>query len=257
MSEPLQGLFVYDVYRAGDKGEAGYTVQAEELPACKKRNHHDYWHGATQDGLIYAMPGASYITQKVYDYLTPAERESVRSIVSGIVPTSYWKSGTCPYYPHSSSPVCSVSKATPMPHPNPCEGVVCKDICIGVSKWSRACATEGADVGTCLIDQRIEVISPDCPGYVPPKPNPTPTPTPPPNPCIGVECANKCEGNNLVGYSCVDGVCIRGAIVSPNAEACMETPKPTPPDPDTGDQEKKTGITAAIMAIIAAYSLLG
>lgn len=43
---------------------------------------------------------------------------------------------------------------------DPCEDVICKDICIGTYKYSMACVD-----GSCVRESLIESNSPDCPGY--------------------------------------------------------------------------------------------
>jgi hypothetical protein len=56
-----------------------------------------------------------------------------------------------------------------VPVVDPCEGVVCDDICVGDDLWSQECIPEGVDAGKCAVDQLIEADSPTC-GFVPPPP---------------------------------------------------------------------------------------
>ena len=56
------------------------------------------------------------------------------------------------------------------PTPDPCKGVECYPVCIGVDKHSQVC-----EDGECIFDGGVEINSPDC-GYVP-TPVRTPEPT--------------------------------------------------------------------------------
>jgi len=167
----MKGIVVYRISRKGDIGEPGYSVYGEDLPACRKRMGHDYWHGATQESLSSVFPSA-YITQKVYDFLTENEREEIRSKVRGIVPTIYLARGKSPYYPPDPTWLFSVDVATPMPTKNPCADVSCPDKCVGVDKYNQVCQD-----GICVRGTLIETDSVHC-GYTPePTPDPTPTPS--------------------------------------------------------------------------------
>jgi hypothetical protein len=84
----ISGIIINRVTRVGDIGEPGYSVFGEEVPACKYSGKHDSWHGATQDNLGAVMP-SSYITRSVYEYLTGAEIEEIRSRVRGVVENDY------------------------------------------------------------------------------------------------------------------------------------------------------------------------
>ena len=86
---------------------------------------------------------------------------------------------------------------------DPCEGVVCDNICIGKDLWSQKC--EG---GSCVPDQLIESNSVAC-GY---------------DPCEGVVCDNICIGNDLWSQKCVDGSCVPDQLIESNSISCGYDP---------------------------------
>lgn len=166
-----RGTVIDRILRTGDIGEPGYSAYGQSLRKCTYSGSKDDWHGATQGSLSELLP-TCYITESVYSYLTKAESESVRSRIQGIVPNSYAHKVYGGIDSFNKSYYCwefkSGIEARPMPLPDPCAGVVCDDTCIGADKYSRSCAEEGEDIGTCIFDQLLEENSPDCPGYEPP-----------------------------------------------------------------------------------------
>ncbi|MCK5013352.1 MAG: right-handed parallel beta-helix repeat-containing protein [Candidatus Omnitrophica bacterium] len=86
---------------------------------------------------------------------------------------------------------------------DPCEGVVCDNVCIGNDLWSQKC--EG---GSCIPDQLIESNSVAC-GY---------------DPCEGVVCDNVCIGDDLWSQKCVDGYCVPNQLIESNSISCGYDP---------------------------------
>ena len=86
---------------------------------------------------------------------------------------------------------------------NPCEGVVCDNICIGKDLWSQKCVD-----GDCIPDQLIESNSTTC-GY---------------DPCEGVVCDNVCVGDDLWSRKCVDGDCVPDQLIESNSISCGYDP---------------------------------
>ena len=86
---------------------------------------------------------------------------------------------------------------------DPCEGVVCDNVCIGLDLWSRKCVE-----GDCIPDQLLESNSVTC-GY---------------DPCAGVVCDNICIGIDLWSQKCVEGDCIPDQLLESNSSACDYDP---------------------------------
>ena len=86
---------------------------------------------------------------------------------------------------------------------DPCEGVVCENVCVGLDLWSQKCVD-----GSCVPDQLIESNSSTC-GY---------------DPCEGVVCDNICIGNDLWSQKCVDGSCVPNKLIESNSVACGYDP---------------------------------
>ena len=82
---------------------------------------------------------------------------------------------------------------------DPCEGVVCNNICIGLDLWSQKC--EG---GYCVPDQLLESNSVTC-GY---------------DPCEGVVCDNICIGLDLWSQKCEGGSCVPDQLLESNSVTC-------------------------------------
>ena len=86
---------------------------------------------------------------------------------------------------------------------DPCEGVVCDNICIGKDLWSQKCVE-----GDCVPDQLLESNSASC-GY---------------DPCEGVFCDNICIGLDLWSQNCVDGSCVPDQLLESNSASCGYDP---------------------------------
>ena len=87
----------------------------------------------------------------------------------------------------------------------PCEGVVCLDVCLGADLWSQRCDPA---TGTCVNDQLLERNSVNC-GY---------------DPCEGVVCENICLGADLYSQKCVDGICVTDQLIESNSATCGYDP---------------------------------
>lgn len=206
------GTVIDRITRVGDIGEPGYSAYGQRLPECTGSGSQDDWHGATQDNLSALLP-TCYITESVYSYLTDGEIESVRGRIRGIVPNSYAHK----YYKgrdrFGKQIYCWAFKpgteARPLPPLDPCEGVVCEDVCINADKYSQTCVSEGENAGECTFDQLIKANSPDCPGY---------------DPCEGVVCEDVCDGTDLYESVCEGGACVRGRLIEPSSVECGYVP---------------------------------
>ena len=86
---------------------------------------------------------------------------------------------------------------------DPCEGVVCENVCVGLDLWSQKCVD-----GYCVPDQLIESNSASC-GY---------------DPCVGVVCDNVCFGLDLWSLKCVDGDCVPDQLLESNSVTCGYDP---------------------------------
>ncbi|MCK5013351.1 MAG: right-handed parallel beta-helix repeat-containing protein, partial [Candidatus Omnitrophica bacterium] len=86
---------------------------------------------------------------------------------------------------------------------NPCDGVVCENICIGKDLWSQKCVD-----GSCIPDKLIESNSPTCEYDL----------------CDGVVCENICIGKDLWSQKCVDGSCIPDQLIASNSPTCEYDP---------------------------------
>jgi len=56
----------------------------------------------------------------------------------------------------------------------------------------------------------------------------------PPDPCAGVTCSNTCDGTSLYSQKCVNGHCVKGALIKSNAPECGYVPPSPPPVTCTG-----------------------
>ena len=86
---------------------------------------------------------------------------------------------------------------------DPCEGVVCDNICIGIDMWSQKCVE-----GDCVPDQLLESNSSAC-GY---------------DPCEGVVCDNICIGIDMWSQKCVEGDCVPDQLLESNSASCGYDP---------------------------------
>ena len=86
---------------------------------------------------------------------------------------------------------------------DPCEGVVCENVCIGTDLWSQKCVN-----GLCVADQLLESNSLSC-GY---------------DPCEGIVCSNICVGDDLWSQKCVNGLCAPDQLLESNSLSCESDP---------------------------------
>ena len=86
---------------------------------------------------------------------------------------------------------------------DPCEGVVCENICLGADLYSQKCVD-----GFCVTDQLIERNSVNCVS----------------DPCEGVVCENICLGADLYSQKCVDGFCVTDQLIERNSVNCGYDP---------------------------------
>ena len=86
---------------------------------------------------------------------------------------------------------------------DPCEGVVCNNVCIGKDLWSQKCVD-----GSCVPDKLIESNSSTC-EY---------------DPCEGVVCDNVCIGKDLWSQKCVGGSCVPDKLIESNSVTCGYDP---------------------------------
>ena len=82
---------------------------------------------------------------------------------------------------------------------DPCDGVVCENICIGNDLYSQKCIE-----GNCVTDQLIESNSALC-DY---------------DPCEGVVCENICIGNDLYSQKCIEGNCVTDQLIESDSVSC-------------------------------------
>lgn len=144
---------------------------------------------------------------------------------------------------------------------DPCEGVICTPECVGHDLHETSC-----DEGVCVPGAIIEADTPDC-GFVCHE-GETRNPETcfdgteidnercvnnewvpsgeacPIDPCAGVVCDPACVGTHLYETSCVDGVCVPGAVIEPHSPGCGYVP----PEP-----EDVTSYLAIGVAVVAAY----
>ena len=86
---------------------------------------------------------------------------------------------------------------------DPCEGVVCNNVCVGKDLWSQKCVD-----GSCVPNQLIESNSSTC-EY---------------DPCAGVVCESVCVGDDLWSQKCVDGSCVLNQLIGSNSSICGYDP---------------------------------
>ena len=86
---------------------------------------------------------------------------------------------------------------------DPCEDVVCPNICIGNDLYSQIC---DPSTGKCVVDQLIESDSAFC-DY---------------DPCEGVVCPDICIGNDLYSQICdpVTGKCVTDQLIESDSVSC-------------------------------------
>ena len=160
MTETLtSGTVIDSIWRTGDVGEPGYSVRGQILPKCTYSGSQDDWSGATQGNLNDLLP-TCYITESVYSFLTDAEIESVRGRIRGIVQNDYaykyYKGDRV--YCWAFKPEVSVRD---LPSLDPCEGVVCDPMCVGLDSYAMIC-----EEGACVQGDILKANDPDC-GYIP------------------------------------------------------------------------------------------
>ena len=86
---------------------------------------------------------------------------------------------------------------------DPCEGIVCSNICVGDNLWSQKCVN-----GLCVADQLLESNSLSC-GY---------------DPCEGIVCGNICVDKDLWSQKCVNGLCVADQLLESNSLSCGYDP---------------------------------
>ena len=84
---------------------------------------------------------------------------------------------------------------------DPCEDVVCPNICIGNDLYSQIC---DPSTGKCVVDQLIESDSAFC-DY---------------DPCEGVVCPDICIGNDLYSQKCIEGNCVTDQLIEKDSVSC-------------------------------------
>lgn len=93
---------------------------------------------------------------------------------------------------------------------NPCEDIICHEVCKGVDLYSQECVN-----GNCVVNKLIESNSVAC-GY---------------DPCENKNCPeSECYNYDLWSVKCVDGECERNYIIEKNSEECgyyESTPPPS------------------------------
>ena len=90
---------------------------------------------------------------------------------------------------------------------DPCEGVVCDNICVGKDLWSQKCDPA---TGNCVTDQLLEINASIC-GY---------------DLCEGVVCDNICVGKDLWSQKCdpATGNCVTDQLLESNSVTCSFDP---------------------------------
>lgn len=115
---------------------------------------------------------------------------------------------------------------------DPCEDIVCEDICINYDLYSQKCVD-----GECVPDQLIEKNSSNC-GYIPP------------DPCEGIICPDYCDDINHIKYTngyCVNGKCVYDTIEENSVECGYIIPEIEEPiDKEPFGITKIYGILAGI-----------
>ena len=96
---------------------------------------------------------------------------------------------------------------------DPCEGVVCENICLGADLYSQKCVD-----GFCVTDQLIERNSVNCVS----------------DPCAGVVCSNTCVGDDLWSRRCdpATGQCVLDQLIQSDSINC-KIPDVIPSDDST------------------------
>ena len=123
---------------------------------------------------------------------------------------------------------------------DPCEGIVCENICIDYNLYSQKCVD-----GECVPDQLIEENSSSC-GYIPPEIEE------PIDPCENVICPDYCDDINHIKYTnghCVNGECIYDTIEENSVECGYIPPEieePIDEKEEPFDVSKIYGLLAGI-----------
>ena len=118
--------------------------------------------------------------------------------------------------------------------PDPCEDVVCDDVCIGTDLYSQVC---DPTTGNCITDQLLEANSEAC-GY---------------DPCEGVVCDDVCIGVDLYSQVCdpTTGNCITDQLLEADAPLCGYIPPEEPPETSIITYVIIGGVSLAILALSA------
>ena len=125
---------------------------------------------------------------------------------------------------------------------DPCEGVVCDNVCMDYDLYSQKCVD-----GECVPDQLLEENSQDCEYIVP-------------DPCEGIPCLDYCDDINHIKYSngyCINGECVYNTIEENSIECGYIPPEieepideepeiESPIEEEPSDMSKIYGLLAGI-----------
>ena len=145
-------------------GKTYYRVDGWQLGRKVYRRSASDFHGSSTNPLE-TIGWCNYISESAYNMLSPTMKDAFDASGHRVA-----NDGALIEIPMGGGYFMLGLKSDlvydPTP-PDPCEGVVCENICIGADKYSQVCAKEGVDAGNCILGTLIEENSVEC-GYVPP-----------------------------------------------------------------------------------------